>query len=74
MTEVPTPTTVAILPFKVMTDVSADENVKVPVNRRNTYGFERENGAAPKALETFAVENLGDTFATVTVMVVVAML
>jgi hypothetical protein len=54
--------------------VSAEENVNVPVSNRNTYGFERENGDAPNAFETFTVENLGETFATVTVMVVVAVL
>jgi hypothetical protein len=32
ITEVPTPTTVAILPFSVITDVSEEENANVPVS------------------------------------------
>jgi hypothetical protein len=60
MTEVPAPVTVSVVPKTLMTDVVADEYVKVPGRDPVTVGAVTVNGESPKFFETsLQADNVG---------------
>jgi hypothetical protein len=72
ITELPAPTTVRVVPETLMTDVVADEYVKVPGTEPVTVGGVIVKVASPKFLETlFHIPKVGDPLPTVTVIVFV---
>ena len=75
ITELPTPTTVSVVPETLMTDVVADEYENEPGIEPVTVGSATVKAESPKFLETLLqAENVGDPLPTVTVIVVVALL
>jgi hypothetical protein len=60
MTEVPAPATVSVVPETLMTDVVADEYVKLPGTKPVTVGAVTGKAESPKFFETsLQVENVG---------------
>ena len=75
MTEEPVPATVRVEPETLITDVVADEYVKVPGTEPVTVGAVTVKAESPKFLGTLLqAENVGDPLPTVTVIKVVAVL
>jgi hypothetical protein len=75
MTELPAPTTVRVEPETLMTDVAADEYVKLPGIEPITEGAVTVKAESPKFFETpLQALKVGDPLPTVTVIVVVAVL
>ena len=75
ITEVPTPATVRVEPETLMTDVVADEYMKVPGTEPVTVGAVTVKAESPKFFETLLqLEKVGVALPTVTVIVVVAVL
>ena len=73
MTEVPAPATVSVEPETLMTDVVADEYMKVPGTEPVTVGAVTVKAESPKYFETLLqVEKVGVALATPAVRSLVA--